>query len=205
MNLHYGCGLTTAPGWHNCDASPTLRLQRLPVVGTLFRKLVAPRFPPDVQYADIVKGLPLPADSCDAIYCCHVLEHLSLEDCRTALRNTYRYLKLGGLFRCVVPDLEQQVRTYAGDPKPSAAGEFLSYTFLGRNTRPKTVLGIIRESLGNAHHLWMWDYKALAAEMEAIGFRELRRCEFGDSRIAAFADVENPSRFEWAVGIEATK
>src|SRR5436853_7520462 len=117
MNLHYGCGLHAAEGWLNCDASPTLRLQRLPGFGAVFRRMLRPTFPLAIHYGDIVKGLSVPPESCDAIYCSHVLEHLSLEDCRRALTNTYRYLKRGGTFRCVLPDFEQQIQTYLNDPK----------------------------------------------------------------------------------------
>jgi predicted SAM-dependent methyltransferase len=205
MNLHYGCGLLEAPGWYNCDASPTLRLQRLPVFGVAFRKYLQPVFPRSIQYGDVVKGLSLPPDSCDAIYCCHVLEHLSLEDCRSALRNTNLYLKPGGTFRCVLPDFEQQVAAYLADSSPAAVPEFLSYTFLGRKVRPKTLTAIVRDYFGNSHHLWMWDYKALAAELEAARFRDIRRCELGDSSNVAFRTVENPGRFEWALAIECTK
>jgi predicted SAM-dependent methyltransferase len=205
MNLHYGCGLLEAPGWYNCDASPTLRLQRLPLVGLAFRKGLQPAFPRTIRYGDIVKGLPLSRDSCDAIYCCHVLEHLSLEDCRSALRNTNLYLKPGGTFRCVLPDFEQQVATYLADSTPAASQEFLSYTFLGRKTRPKGLTAILRDYFGNSHHLWMWDYKALTAELEASGFRDIRRCEFGDSRNPSFHAVENRDRFQWALAIECTK
>src|SRR5437870_3987776 len=109
MNLHYGCGVFEAPGWYNWDASPTLRLQRLPLVGAVFRKWLPPHFPASVHFGDIVHGLPLQPDSCEAIYCCHVLEHLALEDLRSALHNTHRYLKVGGIFRLVVPDFEQLV------------------------------------------------------------------------------------------------
>ena len=205
MNLHCGCGLHQAPGWFNCDASPTLRLQRLPLLGAAFRKYLPPVFPEAVQCGDIVKGLSLPENSCDAIYCCHVLEHLSLEDCRSALRNTNLYLKPKGTFRCVLPDFEQQVATYLADSKPSAAPEFLSYTFLGRKTRPKKIMAILRDHFGNSNHLWMWDYKALAAELEAAGFRNIRRCQFGDSTNPVFQTIENPGRFEWALAIECTK
>jgi predicted SAM-dependent methyltransferase len=205
MKLHYGSGLCEAPGWYNCDSSPTLWLQRLPVLGAGFRKWLAPRFPLGIQYGDIVKGLSLPPDSCDAIYCCHVLEHLSLEDCGSALRNTNLYLKPGGTFRCVLPDFEQQVAAYLADSSSAAAPEFLSYTFLGRKARPRTLTAIVRDYFGNSHHLWMWDYKALAAELEAAGFRDIRRCELGDSRNVALRTVENPGRLEGALAIECTK
>jgi hypothetical protein len=47
MNLHYGCGFMVGKSWMNCDGSPTLRLQRVPVLGAAFRRLLPPRFPDD--------------------------------------------------------------------------------------------------------------------------------------------------------------
>jgi SAM-dependent methyltransferase len=205
MNLHYGCGLLSPSGWYNCDASPTLRLQRLPVVGAIFRKSLSPLFPPQVHYGDIVRGLSIPANSCEAIYCCHVLEHLSLEDLRRALKATYRYLQPGGTFRCVVPDFEQQVATYVSSPDATAAIEFLSYTFLGRQTRSRNVLGFVREYFGSSHHLWMWDCKAMTHELVAAGFADIRRCHIGDAANIAFQDVEVASRFKWALAMECKK
>jgi len=90
--VQYGCGFSVAEGWRNFDASPTLRLERLPVVGRFVVGNMA-RFPDIVEYGDICKGLPVAANSCEAIYCSHVLEHLSLEDFRLALQNTYEHLK----------------------------------------------------------------------------------------------------------------
>lgn len=46
-----------------------------------------------------MKGLPnIKKESCDAIYCSHVLEHLCLVDFRIALLNTFNILKIGGVF-----------------------------------------------------------------------------------------------------------
>jgi SAM-dependent methyltransferase len=205
VNLHYGCGLAVAEGWYNCDASPTLRLQRLPILGTVARHLLKPVFPSGVEYGNIAAGLKIEENSCAAIYCCHVLEHLSLEDARSALRNTYRYLRPGGLFRLVVPDFEQQVAGYIANKDPNALPNFLTYTHLGRTTRAKQPVALIREFFGNSYHLWMWDYKSLAKELSGAGFREIRRCYFGDSRNPAFLSVEHQGRFEWALAIECTK
>jgi predicted SAM-dependent methyltransferase len=69
-------------------------------------------FPPNVRYGDIVKGLPVHAGSAAGVYASHVLEHLALDDLRTALRNTSAMLQAGGVFRLVVPDLEQLVHYY---------------------------------------------------------------------------------------------
>jgi hypothetical protein len=205
MNLHYGCGMCVGQGWHNCDASPTVRLQRLPLLGAAFRRWVPPRFPTEVHYGDIVRGMSLVPNSCEAIFCSHVLEHLAFEDLRIALRNTYSYLKPGGTFRLIVPDFEQQVAAYLSNPDPSAISNFMGYTHLGRKTRPKGLLAWLREYCGNSHHLWMWDYKGLAEELRAVGFQGIRRCECGDARDPAFRKVEVADRFQWGLSIEAIK
>jgi SAM-dependent methyltransferase len=205
MNLHYGCGLTYAADWFNCDSSPALRLQRLPLAGLIFRHYLAPRFPSEIAYGDIVNGLSLAPDSCDAIYCSHVLEHLSLEDLRRALRNTHLYLKPGGIFRLVLPDFDQQIAAYQENSDPKALSDFMTYSGLGRATRPKGIGARLREYFGNSHHLWAWNYPSLARELEGVGFRGMRRCEFGDALNPAFKSVENPERFQWALAIECTK
>lgn len=77
--VQYGCGLSAPNEWQNFDASPTLRFERLFLIGHLYTKSKS-RFPKNVKYGDIVKGLPVFIDSCKGVYCSHILEHLSLSD-----------------------------------------------------------------------------------------------------------------------------
>src|SRR5215467_954787 len=124
LYVQYGCGLSCPAGWVNFDASPTLRLQRLAVIGRLFGK-AAPRFPEGIRYGDILNGLPVADGTADGVYASHVLEHLSLADCAAALRNTFRLLRPGGIFRLVIPDLEARARKYlerfeGGDPEANS-------------------------------------------------------------------------------------
>lgn len=203
--VQYGCGQCAPAGWRNFDASPTLRLQKLPAIGRFMNNGGYERFPANVSYGDIVEGLPIEANSCDALYCSHILEHLALNDFRTALKHSYMYLKEGGIFRCVVPDLEFLAKDYLESPEPVAAFEFMESTYLGRQTRPRNLGGFIREWLGNSAHLWMWDFKSLALELERTGFRKIRRAAFGDSSLSRFKDVENPGRWENCLGIECTR
>lgn len=77
--IQYGCGLAAPEGWINFDASPTLRVQKIPLVGKTIVKFLHPViFPDNVKYGDIIAGLPgIEPESCDGIYCSHVLEHLA--------------------------------------------------------------------------------------------------------------------------------
>lgn len=203
--VNFGCGLEAPKDWLNFDASPSLRLLRVPLLGRLLRHRLPP-FEAAVRYGDIVRGLPIPDCSCDCVYASHVLEHLALADLRTALRNTYRVLAPGGVCRLVVPDLEAAAAAYLRKRADSeAAIGFMRETLLGCEERTHGLLGRIRDSLGNSRHLWMWDYPGLAAELEAAGFVAVRRGVFGDSGIAAFAAVEKEARFDDAVCAHACR
>lgn len=202
--VQFGAGMCGPPCWTNFDISPTLRLQRLPLIGRLFHGL-HPIFPASVRYGDIIRGLPLAKDACDAIYCSHVLEHLSLEDFRVALKNTYSYLRPGGRFRFVLPDLEQLAKDYLASREPDASLVFMRESFLGHKTRAKGFCGLSRAWFGNSAHLWMWDYKSIYQELTYAGFTGVRRAEYGDSGDVMFDKVEDRGRWDQCLGVDCFK
>lgn len=206
--VQYGCGLSAPAEWINFDSSPTLRIQKSPV-GKLLKGKLNATFPPNVLYGDIIKGLPIEDNSCDGLYCSHTLEHLSLKDFRTALVNSYKVLRKGGIFRCVVPDLESAARAYI---KGLEKGESLSSikffedTLLGMSERPRSVKGLLSSLFGNYQHLWMWDSKSLSEELRKAGFTDIRVCFFNDSEDEMFKYVEDIARFDAdAIAIECRK
>jgi predicted SAM-dependent methyltransferase len=206
INVQFGCGLCAPPEWINFDASPTLRLQRIPLFGKLVTKV---DFPAAVRYGDIIKGLPgIATGSCDAVYCSHVLEHLSLQDFRLALTRTFSMLKPGGVFRCVVPDLESSVETYfsmRGEHNPLASLDLMRATLLGYEQRPQGLKQKLMTLFGNSHHLWMWDQYSLRSELERTGFSKVRKASFNDSKNQDFQHVEEEGRFSNAICFEAIK
>ncbi len=210
LYVQYGCGLSSPASWRNFDVSPMLRLQRMYAVGRAVKAVLPnregfPLFPDNVEYGDIVKGLPVPGDSCSGMYCSHVLEHLSLDDFRRALANTHRHMKRGGVFRLVVPDLEHLARSYLSDTQADASLRFMEGSHLGQHQRPRTLLGLLRGAIGNSRHLWMWDYKSLREELLRAGVADVRRAELGDSGDPLFADVEDPERWAGSVAVHCTK
>jgi SAM-dependent methyltransferase len=134
LNVQYGAGWSAAPGWLNFDGSPSVRLERFPVLGK-FLRVNASRFPENILFGDIISGLPVKNGTAKAVYASHVLEHLSYEDCLVALKNSFALLKPGGVFRLVVPDLEGRARVYLstldkGDAK--SANDFCNSTMFAR-------------------------------------------------------------------------
>ena len=166
------------------------------------------KWPENVKYGDIVKGLPIANDHCDGLYCSHTLEHLALDEFRIALRNSYNILKKDGVFRAVVPDIESMARSYISSldtGNKTASIQFVKNTMMGVANRRRGLIGLIRSYYGNSHHLWMWDHQSLSEELHKAGFIQIRNAGFNDSKEGMFKLVEDESRFKGAVAIECRK
>jgi hypothetical protein len=201
--VQFGCGLCAPEDWQNFDASPTFWLQsRIPFLTPLLVKKGFPDFPKNIKYGDVIKGLPIPAQSTQAIYCSHVLEHLALDEFHITLRNIFSYLRPGGIFRLVVPDLEQLTKSYLADPSPNASSRFMQDSFLGENCLTRGIRAMPRALFGRSRHFWMWDYKGMAEELGTAGFTEIRRAKFGDSLDPRFHSVESEARWTNCLGVE---
>jgi predicted SAM-dependent methyltransferase len=183
-----------------------LRLQRMPLLNLLPLARRGAPYPKTVVYGDVVKGLPVDSGSADLAYCSHTLEHLSLGDCRIALKETFRILKPGGSFRAVLPDIRFICRQYLDscDTDPAAALKFIRDTHMGLEETPYGIEKL-RRLFSRSFHLWMWDYPAMSAELTAAGFVSVRRAQFGDSAHKDFSEVESLHRWEAALGFEALK
>ncbi len=68
--VQYGCGYSACEGWLNFDASPTLRIERIPLFGNIISAAFSgnrDRFPASVRYGDIRKGPLVPEGSADGV------------------------------------------------------------------------------------------------------------------------------------------
>lgn len=197
--VQVGCGFSPGKDWLNYDASPMLRLERLPVVGGVARRVFNSGFPPfpsEVQYGDIVRGLPLEPGSVKLIYASHVFEHMALNEMRAALANCHKLLRPGGTLRLIVPDLQKRAELYlAKAGEESAADWMMEQLFMGVRQRERGWKQMVRDAIGNSRHLWMYDEAAMRAELVRAGFADVRRASFGDSGDPILAQVENPDRF----------
>jgi hypothetical protein len=200
LRVQYGCGLDVASDWLNFDASPRLRVEKMlgwMMTSTLFPKLA--------MYGDIVRGLPIPQSSCSLLYCSHVLEHLTFEDMHTALENSYKVLREGGVFRLVVPDLRALSSAYMQDQRSDAANIFMRNSGLGKEANHRGVVGKLRDLFGNSQHLWLWDEPSLRIALEKVGFSQVRLANFHDSHFPEFKALEQADRWAGCLGIECIK
>lgn len=197
--VQVGCGFSPGRDWLNFDASPMLRIERLPVLGGIARRAFGSGFPPfpsAVRYGDIVRGLPLEPGSVKLIYASHVFEHMALNEMRAALANCHKLLQPGGTLRLIVPDLQKRAELYLAKTGEEGAADWLmEQLFMGVRERQRGWKQMIRDAIGNSRHLWMYDEAAMRAELVRAGFGDVRRASYGDSGDPILAQVENPDRF----------
>jgi hypothetical protein len=207
-SVQFGAGLCAPDSWQNFDVSPTLLLSRIPMVSSLLKM---PKWPRNVRFGNVVSGLPLSKSSCARVYSDQVLEHLSLESLRRALRNIFDMMMPGGVFRSFTPDLKHSIRLYekavAGGNASDAASIFVRAIGMGVEST-SSFRDKLREHFGNSRHLWIWDEQSICRELEAAGFGDFRRALYLDSGDSLFDSIESCS--EWrheqlALGFEVRK
>lgn len=204
--VQFGCGTTAPNSWRNLDAGPAFWMQKhLPFMTPILRKRGFPLYPANIEYCDVSKGFPIESGTVKAVYCSHVLEHMTLEDFRATLHNTYRILEPGGTFRFVLPDLAYLVSQYANSEDPEAASTFMRESYLGMDSTGGPLSGFSRAIFGRSAHLWMWDEKGMSRELSAAGFVNIRRAQYGDNPDPKFRDVESDDRWKNCLGIECER
>lgn len=205
--IQFGCGTYAPDGWRNFDAGPAFWLQKyLPFFKPWLMRRGFPEYPVmKIEYADVIRGLPVERNSATALYCSHVLEHLALVEFRSTLRNVFAYLKPGGRFRMVVPDFEFLIKQYCANPEPEAVSKLMEDAHLGEHSTPRGLRAVPKLLFGRSKHLWMWDYKGLAKELSEAGFVDIRRAYFNDSEDLRFKEVEDIGRWENCLGVECKK
>lgn len=197
--LNLGCGQVTPSGWVNVDGSNGAWLAtKLPAVDRLLVSLgVIPptEFANGVTFADFFKPLPWGDDAADAVYLGGVLEHLTPADGERLLRECHRVLKPQGVIRLRVPDCARFWRNYLQDydrvrAKPRSEWDTKHTRWVEMFFRDICVRRPPRFASMGHYHKWLYDDVSLILLLERVGFREVERRDFLDSRIADVKNVE---------------
>ena len=163
------------------DQSP-LRLNlgcgELPQEGYINIDLIG--LPVDVAW-DLNRPLPFTSGSVDVIFHEHVLEHLAPLQGYFLLKECHRLLKEGGVLRIVVPDAGRYMASYFDE----------HHTFLHewRDMQFTPMIELQYEFYSFGHKA-VYDYETAALFCHTIGFAQVERKEFEESRINPCPDSD---------------
>lgn len=221
--INLGSNTRVAPGWNNVDFSWIVRLGRHPALCRLLRRLGLlsqdrydriRTFDPQTVFWDLRKGIPFPDQTFDAVYHCHVLEHIDREAAPVFLRECRRVLRSGGILRVVVPDLEQLARIYLDTvervPARATMNDHLRAVenmidqMVVRTPRLRREQKLIVRwaehiVVGNTAragvlHRWMYDRLSLGEALRDAGFCDIRAHTDSTSQIGGWASFHLDSQ-----------
>lgn len=212
--LNLGCGTRTHPNCVNIDWSITLRLK-----SSHLGRLIAPvllsgprlrayrAMTGNVLVHDLRTGIPANADSVDAVYHSHVLEHIDRDQVPGFFAEVMRVLRPGGVHRIVVPDLEAMCRQYLasldrciaegkGSERHEAhisaiVEQMVRREARGTSRQKPTRRRIENAILGDARkrgetHQWMYDGVSLRYALEQAGFHDVTSVSWTTSSIGGW-------------------
>ena len=158
MKLNLGCGprLFHLPGWVNIDKNPDCGPNLL---------------------MDLTKNLPYENNSVDFIVTEHFLEHITRIQADFLMSECYRVLKVGGVIRINVPDLETLVNKY------------ITNDVRGWETTCPNRCHLMNFIMNDIEHRFIYDFDELYILLNKAGFSSIERCEINRSKYTELCDV----------------
>ena len=219
--LNLGCGPGKhAKDWIHLDGSWNARLAKHPRIRNILKTfhilpnaLVDMPWAQDIFIHDLRKPLPFDANSMEAIYSSHTLEHLYLEEAKRLLKECYRVLKPGGILRIVLPDLKAMVQEYIDEQSHSyPVNDIYNDTPADRlnvrlnlrmpNSAPINIFHRIYTAMTDFHtHKWMYDAESLTYYFQKSNFINIQEMKCYESRIKGIDAVETELRILNGAGL----
>jgi len=136
----------------------------------------------------------------DLIYNEHFLEHLTVEEGISSIKDFFRVLKPGGVMRIAMPDLESTVRNYLDKNWKKKNKIFLEKFGL---TFVQTRAELININFRRWGHQWLYDWEELERRLKEAGCYNIERCKIYKSE---YKDLQNlETRNESTLIAEVTK
>lgn len=158
VKIHLGCGPRVFTGWINTDSNNRY---------------------PEILYVNLLRKLPFPGDFAQYVFSEHVYEHLSYKEGSLLLHEIYRILRPSGVLRLAVPDFEFFISLYTDREKHSAFIQKYYRSF--KQEGPPGANSIINSVFMEHGHRYIYDFQELKDQLEAAGFRNIRKMEPGKS------------------------
>lgn len=167
--LQLGAGGNNVPGWLNTDID----------VGS------------NQAYVDAAKPFPFSDGSINYVFSEHVIEHLTYEQGLGMLKECRRVLVPGGKMRIVTPNLLKFINLFQ-QPKTEAMRTYidgkLGWHSWPRTPEPETY--ILNRELRDWGHQFVYTPTLLRANLESVGFADVREFLPGRSDDPALSNIE---------------
>lgn len=175
--LNVGAGPHSHPGFFNLDYD----------------------FHPGIElFWDLNRRLPFEDASIGGIFTEHCLEHLPLETTRRVLDEFHRVLMPGRHLRVSVPDGETYIHRYAN-------GETMPFGEQEVSSDPNwTPMQSVNQLFYGHGHRFIFDFPTMKRFLEAAGFSEIERVDFGIGRDPKL-QIDQESRRCESLYVEASK
>ena len=174
--VHIGCGKTNSPEFINVDARP---LAHVHIV------------------TDDITSLPdFNTGTVDLVYMCHILEHIKRKDLKKVLSEMKRVLKVGGVLRLSVPDLDKLIEVYNASDNDINA---ISHQLMGGQDHEYNI------------HYSVFNHQRLTELLKEVGFQKVvtwdpDNCRYHDFKDRASRKISvNGREYMISLNLEAVK
>lgn len=203
--LQVGCGGNILDGWLNSDLNPVrsmgVYIANRQDAQQHGRQTESERATPnpltDIIFLDATKALPFVENTFDYVFSEHMIEHIGYQDAMHLLKEIYRVLKPGGKARISTPDLRFLIDLYVQD-KSDLQKRYITWatdSFLPGMSLPECESDadtfVINNFVRNWGHQFIYDQKTLFGAFEQRGFRDIIRCQPGESDDTNLSGIES--------------
>lgn len=174
--LHIGCGKTNSPEFINIDAQPFAHVH--------------------IVTDDITSLTDFSNGTVDMVYMCHILEHIKRKDLKKVLSEMKRVLKVGGVLRLSVPDLDKLIEVYNASNNDINA---ISHQLMGGQDHDYNI------------HYSVFNHRRLKELLEEVGFQKVLtwdpdNCKYHDFKDRASRKISVDDReYMISLNLEAVK
>lgn len=178
------------------------RFLKLPVMKIVFggHWMPAPEGWLDIPEAkqDITKPLNLADETVKIIFTEHVIEHVNLPSAIFFMKESFRVLEKGGVFRCVCPMIEKLIAFKNDVPgarcghevlKPAYQPEEQALNELGLSVSTDPHPFLLDSLLKRHDHQFVWTRNLMVQVLEKIGFTVSRESTPGKSLLVDQSDI----------------
>jgi hypothetical protein len=159
------------------------------------------------HHLDPSRRWPFEDGSLSFVYADNVIERLTLGRGRIFLFEAHRCLAPGGTLRVATPDIARHVELYlAGQPAMSSA---VASGYRSAGVTVEYPIDLVRAPIGGVghHHGYVYDFEALADELQRAGFSRIVQEPMGQSDHPQLVGLERRSEpgAEAQLVVEATR